>query len=87
MHDLDRAIDLPVFGPILGTYTGTQTVTHTASTPNVTIRYTTNGVDATQSYGKISLRAFAVIQDTTVKAVAYDSKMESSESFRRGALQ
>lgn len=63
----------PTFSPVGGSYSGAQSVTITTTTPNATIRYTTDGSTPTESAGTIYSGAITVSSTETLKAIAYEA--------------
>ena len=70
-------VGTPVFSIAGGTYTAVQNVTLTSVTPGATIRYTTNGVDPTESDTAVS-GPVAVTQSLTLKAKAWKTGIPES---------
>jgi hypothetical protein len=71
-------VNTPTFDPTAGTYYSTQNVTISTETEGATIRYTTNGVDPTES-SSIYSSPISVSTTTTIKAKAYKTEMDPSE--------
>jgi AraC-like DNA-binding protein len=61
----------PSFSPPAGTYT--QPITISTTTPNATIRYTTDGSNPSQTNGTIYTTAITLTASTTIKAIAYEA--------------
>lgn len=61
----------PTFTPPQGTYAVAQNVAIASTTPGVTIRYTTDGSDPSETVGTIYTVPIAVANPMTLKAVAY----------------
>jgi AraC-like DNA-binding protein len=61
----------PTFNPLAGTYT--QPVAIGTTTPNATIRYTTDGSTPSETNGTIYTTAIALTATTTIKAIAYEA--------------
>ncbi|MDP2172300.1 MAG: chitobiase/beta-hexosaminidase C-terminal domain-containing protein [Candidatus Cloacimonadaceae bacterium] len=61
----------PTFAPAPGTYYAPINVTISTTTPNATIRYTTDGSDPSPTLGTIYTNPVAVNTTTTIKAIAY----------------
>jgi alpha-tubulin suppressor-like RCC1 family protein len=69
----------PTFNPSAGTYNANQTVTLSSTSPGVTIRYTTNGLDPTGSDpGLSSGQTVSVTQSLTLKASSWRSGWTTS---------
>lgn len=64
------SVATPTFTPSGGTYSTTQNVSISTTTPNATIRYTTNGSEPT-STSTVYSSAISVSQTTTIKAKAF----------------
>lgn len=60
----------PTFSPGTGTYNVNQTVTISCTSPDVTIRYTTNGLEPSES-STLYVSPVSIIQTTTLKARAF----------------
>ena len=69
----------PTFSPVSGTYNTFQTVALSSITPDVTIRYTTDGSDPSASTGTIYSTPIAVNATTIIKAIAYKTGANSSD--------
>lgn len=67
-----QTVATPTFNPVGGTYSTSQNVSISTTTPNATIRYTTNGSEPT-STSTIYSSPISVSQTTTIKAKAYRS--------------
>src|SRR5271157_1629577 len=63
----------PAFTPSAGTYSGTQSVAIMTTTPNATIRYTTDGSTPSESSGTVYNGAITVPSSMTLKAIAYEA--------------
>lgn len=63
--------DAPTFSPVSGTYNTPQTVSIGCTTPGVTIRYTTDGSEPSDTVGTTYTSPILIPQDTTLKAVSY----------------
>lgn len=61
----------PAISPAAGLYTRPQAVTLTSSTPDATIRYTTDGSEPTLTTGTVYTTSFQVSVTSTVKAKAF----------------
>jgi formylglycine-generating enzyme required for sulfatase activity len=70
LAEAPRVVATPIFSPAGGPYTSTQNVTLSCSTPNATIRYTTNGSEPTSSSTAYS-SPINVSSTTTIKAKAF----------------
>jgi hypothetical protein len=68
----------PVFTPAPGTYSSSQSVEITSSTPDVSIYYTTNGDDPTES-SLLYVNAININETTTLKARAYKNGWKPSD--------
>jgi alpha-tubulin suppressor-like RCC1 family protein len=67
----------PTATPASGTYDAGQAVTLTSVTPGATIRYTTNGVDPTDT-DAVASGAITITQTTTLKARAWKTGLTAS---------
>ena len=65
-----QTVATPTFSPAGGTYTSAQNVIISTTTPNATIRYTTNGSEPTSSSTAYS-SPFSVSSTTTIKAKGF----------------
>jgi len=65
-----QTVATPTFSPAGGTYTSTQNVSIATTTPNATIRYTTNGSEPT-STSSVYSSPINVSSTTTIKAKAF----------------
>lgn len=61
----------PTFSPAAGSYSSNQTVTISTVTSGASIKYTTNGTDASRSVGTSYSTPITVSSNQTVKAIAY----------------
>ncbi len=61
----------PTFSILAGTYALSQSVVLATTTAGATIRYTTNGVNPTQTYGTMYTGPVTVSKTQTLKAIAY----------------
>lgn len=68
----------PTFDVAAGTYTGAQTVAISSTTPDVTIRYTTNNSNPTTTIGTIYSDPITISSSQTVKAIAYKTNWSAS---------
>jgi hypothetical protein len=75
-HPIRRPIDPPTVGPPVNVFTETTQVTLTSTTPNVIIRYTTDGTDPTAKSRRYR-RPFTIAEDTMVKARAFRRGIDS----------
>jgi AraC-like DNA-binding protein len=80
-YTISGAVVMPTFSPAGGAYTGGQSVTITTTTPNATIRYTTNGNNPTETYGTVYTGPISISTTTTLKAIAYESGLSDSTVF------
>jgi alpha-tubulin suppressor-like RCC1 family protein len=72
-------VGTPTFSVLDGTYTATQNVTVLSATSGATIRYTTNGVDPTESDALVPSNGIvAVTESLTLKARAWKSGIPES---------
>jgi hypothetical protein len=69
----------PVFSPLGGKYIDAQVVSISCATSGATIRYTTNGVDPTNTTGTVYSGPFTVASSKTLKARAFKSGLLDSE--------
>jgi hypothetical protein len=60
----------PTFSIVAGTYAQSQSVVVSTTTAGATIRYTTNGVNPTQTYGTVYTGPITVSKTQTLKAIA-----------------
>jgi len=68
----------PTFSPLTGSYSTAQSITLSCQTPGVTIRYTTDDSEPSESNGTIYTGPFAVTNYAAVRAIAYESGMTDS---------
>lgn len=61
----------PTVSPSAGTYTGPRTITMSSSSSGVTIRYTTDGQNPSETYGTIYTSPVRITESTYFKIVAY----------------
>lgn len=91
----DRASGFAIFGPLRvstimppdfslpgGSYQGSQTITlHTFAGSGAKIRYTTNNIAPTTSYGNLYALPIVISQNTTIKAIVYLEGVAGSQSL------
>jgi hypothetical protein len=68
----------PTFSPPAGTYSSTQGVTISTTTSGASIRYTTDGSTPSETAGTLYSGPVTVSSTTTIKAIAYKSRMNDS---------
>jgi hypothetical protein len=69
----------PTFSIVAGTYALSQSVVLSTTTAGATIRYTSNGVNPTQTYGTVYTGPVTVSKTQTLKAIAYAAgKLDSN---------
>ena len=69
----------PTFSIVAGTYALSQSVVLATTTAGATIRYTTNGVNPSQTYGTVYTGPVTVSKTQTLKAIAYAAgKLDSN---------
>ena len=69
----------PTFSILAGTYALSQSVVVATTTAGATIRYTTNGVNPTQTYGTVYTGPVTVSKTQTLKVIAYAAgKLDSN---------
>jgi hypothetical protein len=66
----------PAFSPPAGAYT--QPIAISTTTPNATIRYTTDGSNPSQTNGTVYTTAITLTASTTIKAIAYEAGLADS---------
>jgi len=70
----------PTFSPVPGSYASPQPVAIACTTAGVTIRYTLDGTTApSRTVGTIYTAPLVLTVDTTIKAIAYKTRMIDSE--------
>jgi hypothetical protein len=78
VSDIDT-VSTPTFSPSSSTYTSSQSVSISCATSDVTIRYTTNGTEPTESSAVYS-SAITVSSTTTIKAKAFKTDWTASDT-------
>lgn len=73
-----QAVEAPVFNPGTGSYNMAQNVTITSATSGVTIRYTTDGSNPSETNGFLYSNPVTVSVTSTLKAIAYKTSMTNS---------
>lgn len=68
----------PLMSPPAGTYASAQSVTLSTSTPNGSIRYTTDGSTPTSTHGTVVSGPIAIGATTTLQSIAYGTGFTSS---------
>ncbi len=68
----------PAFNPPAGVYSGTQMVSITTTTPNATIRYTTDGSNPTETSGIVYSGPITISATTVLNAIAYANGVADS---------
>lgn len=67
-----QTVAAPTFNPGGGTYATPQSVAISTTTPNATIRYTTDGSTPSETAGAVYSNPIYVPTSTTIKAIAYE---------------
>jgi uncharacterized repeat protein (TIGR03803 family) len=80
---LPSSVAAPAFSPAAGTFSSTQTVTITSTTSGASIAYTADGNTPTEvggvvTHGTLYTGAFSISGTATLKAIAFESGMDSS---------
>ncbi|HTQ29593.1 MAG TPA: chitobiase/beta-hexosaminidase C-terminal domain-containing protein, partial [Opitutaceae bacterium] len=78
IYTFPPAVAAPAFSPAAGTYTSGQAVTITSVTPGASIRYTTNGVPPSETYGTLYSGAVTINTTATLQAIAYGAGLSDS---------
>jgi hypothetical protein len=73
-----RSVAAPTFSPVGGTFASPQNVSIQCATVGATIHYTTNGTDPSENSTVYSVPILVSVT-TTIKAQAFNTKMEGSE--------